>query len=121
MDGAEQQPSRGATPTRYGFRIGRFHVYVTDLFNMRSLLPVQTCWRPGVASFLISLLQRQTQAEQQMVVLRALSDAPRLDGYYERIGFTAEREAFERAGLSESFVSGDLLFHSEPTLRAAPR
>ena len=97
---------------------GRFHVYVTDLFNMRSLLPFQTCWRPAVASSLISLLQRQTEAEQQVVVLRALSDAPRLEGYYERIGFTSEQREFERAGLSESFVSGDMLFYSESGLSA---
>lgn len=92
----------------------RFHVYITDIFSMRSLLPFQTCWRPSVASFLISLLQQHADAEQQVVVLRALSDAPRLEGYYERIGFTSEQCAFDRAGLSESFVKGDLLFNSEP-------
>ena len=98
----------------------RFHVYVTDLFNMRSLLPFQTCWRPSVASFLISLLQTHADAEQPVVVLRALSNAPRLEGYYERIGFTSERAAFDAAGLSESFVKGDLLFHSEPAVAHEP-
>ena len=36
----------------------RFHVYITDLFNMRMLLPFGTCWsRHSVGSLIVSLLQ----------------------------------------------------------------
>jgi len=91
-------------------RGGRFHVYVTDLVNMRSLLPYHTCWRPAVASTLISLLQSKSEAEQPLVVLRALSDDVALEGYYNRIGFTGNRRAFEDAGLKESYRTGDMLY-----------
>ena len=52
-------------------RGSRFHVYVTDLINLRTLLPGQTCWLPKVAGSLISLLQSKADAEQPVRVLRA--------------------------------------------------
>jgi len=91
-------------------RGSRFHVYVTDLMNLRTLLPTQTCWQPRVAGSLISLLQNKTDAEQQVVVLRALNDAERLQGYYNNIGFTSSRQAFVEAGLTESYCPGDLVY-----------
>ena len=107
---------------------GRFHVFITDIFNMRSLLPLQTCWLTRVASMLISLLQIKAGAEQQVVVLRALSEhssgggraspsaaTARLARYYKRIGFTDELRDFERNGLADSYEQGNLLFHLEPT------
>jgi len=95
-------------------RGSRFHVYVTDLINLRTLLPGQTCWLPKVAGSLISLLQSKADAEQPVVVLRALNDAERLEGYYNRIGFTSSRRAFIEAGLVESYTSGDLLYGHTP-------
>ena len=91
-------------------RGGRFHVYITDIFSMRCLLPFWTCWRPTVGSLLISLLQRKAEAEQEVVVLRALHDAACLEAYYERLGFTKREQAFEDNGLADSFVSGDMLY-----------
>jgi hypothetical protein len=100
---------------------GRFHVYVTDLLSMRSLLPLQTCWRQSTAALLISLLHTKSEAEQEVVVLRCLTDenedeggggggAARLESYYSRLGFTSEQAEFERAGLSDSYRKGDLLY-----------
>ena len=84
-------------------------MYITDLLNMRCLLPFQTCWRPTVGSSLISLLQRKAEAEQPVVVLRALREDAQLEGYYEKIGFTSRPQAFEDAGLMESYEAGDML------------
>ena len=47
-------------------------------------------------------------------MLRALNDAERLEGYYNRIGFTSSRRAFIEAGLVESYTSGDLLYGHTP-------
>jgi len=88
----------------------RFHVYINDIFNMRCLLPFWSCWRPMVGSLLISLLQRKAEAEQEVVVLRALDGAPQLVEFYEKLGFTSKQRAFEDEGLHESWVAGDLLF-----------
>jgi len=98
---------------------GRFHVYISDLFNMRSLLPLQTCWRPAVAALLVNLLCNEADSDQQAVVLHAIADTlpgsftgtassptSRLEGYYARIGFTSSTRAFENAGLSESYPAG---------------
>ena len=76
---------------------------------------------------LISLLQRQAHAEHEVVVLRALSEdnsgggraspSPEvhtLTKYYQRIGFTSERKAFEQKGLADSYKLGDLLYHTDP-------
>ena len=88
----------------------RWHVYITDLFNMRHLVPGQTCWRPTVGSLLVNLLQRQARADHQVVVLKALSDANRLEGYYNRIGFTSSLQVFADAGLSSSYRDGEFIF-----------
>jgi len=89
----------------------RFHVYITDLFNMRSLMPSWTCWNQANAgSHIISLLQRKADAEHEVVVLRALHDDVALETYYEKIGFTARQQAFEDAGLADSYASGDMLY-----------
>ena len=68
---------------------GPWHVYICDVLSMRQLLPLLPCWKKGLASFLISLLQQKSAAEHHVVVLKALCEAPGLEGYYERIGFTA--------------------------------
>ena len=79
----------------------------------------QACWRPAVASLLVNLLCKMSGSDQQAVVLRALSEtaadteltavaacAPsRLEGYYNRIGFTSSTDAFEAAGLATSYCS----------------
>ncbi len=43
-------------------------------------------------------------------MLRALHDADELSDYYERLGFTARQQAFEDAGLADSYRDGDLLY-----------
>lgn len=90
----------------------RFHVYVTDLVNMRALMPFSTCWKENVGSLVISLLQRKASAEHEVVVLRALHDDFDLEAYYERIGFTSSATAFDEEGLSDSYRSGDMLYTS---------
>ena len=37
-----------------------------------------------------------------------------LTKYYQRIGFTSERKAFEQKGLADSYKLGDLLYHTDP-------
>jgi len=91
----------------------RFHVYITDIFNVRCLLPFWTCWRPTVvspASSIISLLQRKAQAEQEVVVLRALEDDELLEMHYRRLGFSSQQQDFAEAGLADSYRDGDLLY-----------
>ena len=88
----------------------RFHVYVSDIFTMRMLLPRGTCWSgASVGSHMISLLQRKTDAENEVVVLRALDGDADLERHYGSIGFTARPQAFDNAGLSDSYKLGELL------------
>ena len=61
-------------------------------------------------SLLISLLQRKADAEQEVVVLRALQDDAVLASYYERIGFTSRQQDFEENGLGDSYRDGDMLY-----------
>ena len=88
---------------------GPWHVFVSDVFNMRQLLPQQDSWLPNVASLLLSVLRRKSGAGQELVALRALEDDPQLTSYYEEIGFTNEYSAFADAGLEASYRSGELL------------
>ena len=79
-----------------------------DLFNMRTLLPLWTCWKDNVGSHVISLLQHQTDAEHQVVVLRALQDADNLDAYYKKIGATrrpSSRDLATRARIKDASCS----------------
>ena len=88
---------------------GPWHVFVSDVFNMRQLLPQQDSWLPNVASLLLSVLRRKSGAGQELVALKALEDDPQLTSYYEEIGFTNEYSAFADAGLEASYRSGELL------------
>ena len=76
-------------------RCAAWHVYLNDVFSMRQLLPMQSCWREGVGSLLITLLQQKSEARHQVVVLKALNEAPGLEKHYERIGFSSTDEMFE--------------------------
>ena len=112
-----------------------FSRYITDLFSMRSLLPFWTCWRETVGPHIMSLLQRKAEAENEVVVLRALRGDAELEAYYTRIGFTSRPQAsphepararmspqgsprpyvhlaqdFSDAGLGDSWRDGDLLY-----------
>ena len=60
---------------------------------MRSLLPFWTCWRETVGPHIMSLLQRKAEAENEVVVLRALRGDAELEAYYTRIGFTSRPQA----------------------------
>ena len=53
---------------------GPWHVFVSDVFNMRQLLPQQDSWLPNVASLLLSVLRRKSGAGQELVALKALED-----------------------------------------------
>jgi len=92
-----------------------WHVYISELVNMRHLIPGQTCWRPRVGGLLVNLLQRQGQADRSVVVLKPIHDAKpgtgsqRLDSHYARIGFTPDRAAFTEAGLSDSYHDGEYI------------
>ena len=88
---------------------GPWHVYVDDVLSMRQLLPQQSCWQPNVASLLIAVLRRKAGAEQGIVTLKALNDAPALTSYYEEIGFTRDRGAFATAGLQDTYHGGEML------------
>ena len=45
----------------------------------------------------------------ELLRLRALREDAQLEGYYEKIGFTSRPQAFEDAGLMESYEAGDML------------
>ena len=42
---------------------GPWHVFVSDVFNMRQLLPQQDSWLPNVASLLLSVLRRKSAGQ----------------------------------------------------------
>jgi len=92
-----------------------WHVYISELLNMRHLVPGQTCWRPKVAGLLVNLLQRQVQGDQPVVVLRGVNDSKPgsggqgLDNHYARIGFTSDRSPFSEAGLLDVYPTGSLI------------
>jgi len=87
----------------------KWHVYIKDVVSMRQLLPMQTVWREGVGSMLIACLQHNSEAEHKVVVLKALCEAPELETYYERIGFTHDEGEFESAGLREYYCDGEMV------------
>jgi len=88
---------------------GPWHVYICDVFSMRQLLPLQPCWREGVGSLLISLLQEKSEADRTVVVLKALCEAPGLETYYEKIGFTTQPTEFEDVGLRDCYTGGEMM------------
>jgi len=86
-----------------------WHLFINDVFSMRQLLPMQSCWREGVGSMLIALLQSKSEAKHRVVVLKALCEAPGLGDYYERIGFSSCEAAFESEGLSPYYFDGEMV------------
>lgn len=86
-----------------------WHVYINDVLSMRQLLPMMKCWREGVGSMLISLLQQKSEAKHTVVVLKALCEAPGLENYYERIGFSNHDADFELAGLRKYYYDGEMM------------
>jgi len=55
------------------------------------------------------VLRRKAGAEDSIVTLKALNDAPALTSYYEEIGFTSDRAAFVTAGLQDTYRGGEML------------
>ena len=84
-------------------------MYICDVLNMRQLLPLHNCWKEGIASLLITLLQTHSEAEHEVVVLKALEDAPGLGEYYAKIGFSAAEAGFEDAGLQGCYMGGEMV------------
>lgn len=76
---------------------------------MRQLLPKQKCWREGVGSLLISNLQHMSEAKHQVVVLKALCDAPGLESYYSRIGFATDVADVDTSGLRSCYTDGEMI------------
>ena len=64
----------------------------------------------GSKGFGFVVFKRKADAEQEVVVLRALQDDAVLASYYERIGFTSRQQDFEENGLGDSYRDGDMLY-----------
>ena len=77
--------------------------YTTDLFAMVGTVFLWMFW-PSFNGALAS-----GNAQHRVVVLKALCEAPGLDTYYERIGFSNTEAEFESAGLRPYYYDGEMV------------